>query len=580
MQAAPTTDLPPNRQRIAYLVQYFVHLVILFLCAPSLVPGVNESHYLPKAKHAWDASYASGGDLFLESHDSHVLATAFAGLAARGLPLEAVAWLGRLTSWLLLAYAWGRWCQSLGIRPLLQPILLIAWFLATQYGHWAGEWAIGGFEAKSIAYPLALLGLAAVNNGRWPWAWLWLAAAVAWHPVVGGWIGLTVGLVWLAQLVRAPAGDRKRWLLQSLPWQVAAIAIGLVGVIPAAAGIGFVPTAVENRVAAANPDAEAAVDARNIVPSQVHVYFRLAHHMSPQTFAAERHSWAIASLLMSSAMTAIWLWLPNKRMKAVRDDQATSSTKNDLPPAGWILAVAWLAVAISCVGLAIDLGLSPRRPALASSLLRFYWFRWSDIAVPLAWTTTAIVSLQAFAFPSPNVRHATPQGSLALVTLLVAVGLLFGQHINDNLQRDYPPADEILMTVQGPNSIDTDRHRDWLAACQWIAENTPRDSLWFTPKYQQTFKWYAGRAEVICWKDVPQDNRSVVEWYRRVTRCQPPRGNASIRDWTTEELLQLSKEYGFKWVLLDRTYQLQPPALEYLYPIDIENRSFAIFRVP
>ena len=108
----------------------------------------------------------------------------------------------------------------------------------------------------------------------------------------------------------------------------------------------------------------------------------------------------------------------------------------------------------------------------------------------------------------------------------------------------------------------------------------PTDSLWLTPKYQQTFKWYAGRAEVVSWKDVPQDNTSIIEWYQRLQQCNPPRGSdGAVRGWTTEELLELAKRYRFQWVLVDRTYQAEPPLLECKYPILIDNRSFAVFYI-
>ena len=48
--------------------------------------------------------------------------------------------------------------------------------------------------------------------------------------------------------------------------------------------------------------------------------------------------------------------------------------------------------------------------------------------------------------------------------------------------------------------------------CQWVQRFTPAESLFLTPTFSQTFKWYAGRAELATWKDIPQDAQSVVEW--------------------------------------------------------------------
>ncbi len=558
--------------KFGVFVQYFVHLSIVFLCAPSLVPGVNESHYLPKAKHAWNNAYGAGGDLFLESHDSHLLATATAGWLAYVLPLAGVAWVGRLASWLLLIYAWLRLTRSVGLTPLIQPLAFLACFLAMKYGHWAGEWMVGGFEAKSIAYPLVLLGLSSVVENRWRSAWLWLAFAVAWHPVVGGWAGISVGLVWLM----------KPGLIQRFrsEWPALALAtlVGLIGLLPAAMGLG-----------------QPLDPSEKVSPAQVHVYYRLAHHLCPQTFAPERH--VVAAFNLLALVGATFLWIRGQRRSVQVGTRLPEPTFNEQAAEGdhetswncqvnvgvrFVLGVGWMSVALSLVGLLIDATLSTRRPDIAASFLRFYWFRWSDIAVPLAWTITFWVAFQRgnFAFEPTGRLRPTELGSYLFGLLFIAICSLFGLHARHNLERQHPEADELVVHSTGPYPITSDRYLDWLAVCRWIEDNTPADSLWFTPKYQQTFKWHAGRAEVVAWKDVPQDNASVVEWYHRIQRCSPPRdASGQVREWTTEELIELAKEYRFEWILLDRTYQQTPPRLEIMYPINIENRSFAICRI-
>ena len=552
------------RGRIASVAEPLVYLCLIFLCASAAVPGINESHYLPKAKHIWDSSFAPG-DLFLESHDSHFLTSMLAGLLARWLPLAAVAWLGRLLSWLLLAWSWQRLRRSLELSPVVGALAMAGWLLAVHYGNWAGEWVVGGFEAKTIAYPMVLLGLASMIAGKWHWVWLWMGAAMAWHPLVGGWAGLSAGLVWVFQ----PELPRRLW--QQLPWLAGGAALACVGVLPALAGLSG-PDIVE-RVSAA----------------QVHVYLRLPHHLSPQLFAAERHWAAAISLALFIAVTILFL----KTKDQQNSQQFAGSSR--------LLHVSWLAVLFALIGLALDELLSQARPDIAARLLRFYWFRWSDVVVPLAgslllwqWLARPMNTSQA-GRDSPDARSPTKiesaigikgarAGCAALVTLLTVVGLASQLHLGS--QRIIPAADRLVVDSVGKNVIDTDRYVDWLAVCQWIRENTPTDSLWLTPKYQQSFKWHAQRAEVVCWKDVPQDNASVIEWYHRIEQCAPPRtDDGSITDWTTEELLELSKKYGFHWVLIDRSYQSQPPALEIVYPVIhngqyVDNRSFAVMRIP
>ena len=56
------------------------------------------------------------------------------------------------------------------------------------------------------------------------------------------------------------------------------------------------------------------------------------------------------------------------------------------------------------------------------------------------------------------------------------------------------------------------------------------DALFLTPRMSQTFRWYASRGEVVNWKDIPQDAKGIVEWWRRLgeiwgvgTRRRPDR---------------------------------------------------------
>ncbi len=530
------------RAQFATALELLIYLCLIFLCTTAAVPGINESHYLPKAKHLWDPSFAPG-DLFLESHDSHYLTSMLAGLAARWLPLAAVAWLGRVLSWLLLAGAWQQLRGSLRLPMWASATALLGWLLAIHYGNWAGEWVVGGFEAKTIAYPLVLLGVAQVISGNWNWVWLCMGSAMMWHPLVGGWAGLSAGIVWLVQPRLAQR------VLQQLPWLAAGAALALLGIAPALSGLSG-PDVIE-RVSAA----------------QVHVYLRLPHHLAPQLFAPERHWAAAVTLAAFSCVTALFL-----------------RTKKTLPPelaAGGsrLLGIGWLAVLFALAGWTIDALLTQARPDIAARLLRFYWFRWADVAVPLA-GSLLLWRLLLAPLPARGARHA----AIACVLLLTAVG--FVNQLQLGPQRIVPAADRLVVESVGKNAIETDRYIDWLAVCQWIRENTPEDSLWLTPKYQQSFKWHAQRAEVVCWKDVPQDNAAVIEWYHRIQACEPPRSaDGSIQEWTTDRLLDLSAQYGFRWVLLDRTYQSQPPALEMMYPVMeqgqyIDNRSFAVMRIP
>ena len=55
----------------------------------------------------------------------------------------------------------------------------------------------------------------------------------------------------------------------------------------------------------------------------------------------------------------------------------------------------------------------------------------------------------------------------------------------------------------------------------------PPDARFLIPRLAFTFKWYAGRGEVVNWKETPQDAASLVAWWKRIqdiyaTGKQPP----------------------------------------------------------
>ena len=345
-----------------------------------------------------------------------------------------------------------------------------------------------------------------------------------------------------------------------------------------------------------------------LVASQIHAYYRLAHHLSPRMFADDRNLAGAITLLLLMSMTAAYYCFIGRRL---------SRDKLRLDATAWILTVAWNAILVALFGVLIDQLYSRSHPVFASQLLRFYWFRWFDIVAPLAWTLTfwklteryTTQASQPFGDVSPSqsrsdlIEHSehvvTPKRPLrddsaqqsqrlALVfrgAQWIALAILLAMisvHVQSNFERRIPAADDSLMKAPVLREIETDRFVDWRAACEWIRQNSPADSLWFTPEYQQTFKWYAGRAEVVCWKDVPQDNASVRAWYERLVHCRQPRNAAGERiDWNCDQILELAKEYGFRWVLIDRRLQRTPlEKFEIMYPIKTENKSFAVFRIP
>ncbi len=192
-------------------------LALFFLYAGCPPPDVNEAHYLAKAKHYWNPEWCAG-DLFLESADAHTVFYWTLGWLTLFVPLPAVAWIVRLICWTGLAWAWQRLSYAVIPRrwmSLLSAALLLAFL---DLGHLAGEWLIGGAEAKGLAYVLVFCGLRSAVLSRWGPMWAWFGAASAFHVIVGGWSVVVGGFAWLI------ARDERPKLCSQLPW----LALGLL----------------------------------------------------------------------------------------------------------------------------------------------------------------------------------------------------------------------------------------------------------------------------------------------------------------------------------------------------------------
>jgi hypothetical protein len=127
-------------------------------------------------------------------------------------------------------------------------------------------------------------------------------------------------------------------------------------------------------------------------------------------------------------------------------------------------------------------------------------------------------------------------------------------------------------------------YRDWRAVCNWINQQTPADAKFITPRDQQTFKWYAQRAEVASWKDIPQDARGLVAWKQVLETLYPRIASHRQQDlaaFSDMELIGLAHEFGASFIVIDRSRSTRPIGLTRIYPQSrAENASFEVYRIP
>lgn len=553
-------------------VELMAILALFFLLAGEPPPGVNEAHYLAKARHYWEPNWCAG-DLFLESADAHLVFYWTLGWLTLFLPLPAVAWVGRWLVWLLLAVSLQRLSRSI-VHSFGRSVLtvgLFAWLLTI--AHFSGEWVIGGVEAKGIAYAAFFFALERMVRGDWNSAWCLLGLACAFHVLVGGWAVVAAGGAWFA------SGPTRPSLRSMWPALSVGLLLALAGLLPALALGQGVDSAT---VAAAN---------------EIYVHRRLSHHLLFHEILRQQPSLDFAYLGLPR-----WTW-PTTHGFLLRHLLLLSiwlGLVYRLRPTGgartFHLVVA-MSLGIALVGIVIDQA-TLFQPALAAKWLRYYWFRLSDTMLPLGVAIAFVQTLQRWSQSETRTialatRQQQQQGLQGLQPLeryrqrranlgtLCALLAILGFALDAFWRHRWDPRPAAVRQAVTKTATTSQQWADWQAACHWIKQHTPPGSVVLTPRHQQTFKWYAERAEVVNWKDVPQDAAGIVQWWERKQAILTPEvsrhGLAAIG---SKRLSELAEQYHFQFILTERATADQQLDFERLFPPANVSNAYEVYRVP
>lgn len=526
------TIKPENQSKFQPISQKWLEralcLTVFFIAGAVPTPHVNEAHYLCRLKSYWDPSWCSG-DLFLDSPEAHLTVVWLFGWMTYFFSLSTIAWIGRLISWSLVAFAWQKLSFAVLPRDWFAPLSAALMLVGTEQTHLAGEWIIGGFEAKSLAYGFVLLGLGAAVSNRWNLAWIQLGIASAMHALVGGW---SVLALMFAKLSCTENRSFKSFS-SMMPGLLIGGTIGMLGVLPAL----FINQGIEPKVIR-----EA---------DQIYVFFRLPHHLAILNKDADwilergfRHA-IILALFIITQMQLRKIQLPN-------------------PYALYLVRrFALGALFLSIIGFTIHL-IGWSNPAWSASLLKYYWWRLADIALPVA------VSLSLAVIVANQLKAQSRRAIVTLVGCLALATWGIGKHTLDRLEaRDVPPADMRMRD-----------HAAWLEVCDWASENTQSTDLFLVPQSTHTFKWNAGRPDVASYKDIPQDAESMVEWHRRLHDVfhmgywedGTKRWAPSLSALGTQKLIMIANRYGASYAIS------QNPLNQYGYPIQANVSLPVIYR--
>jgi hypothetical protein len=190
-----------------------------------------------------------------------------------------------------------------------------------------------------------------------------------------------------------------------------------------------------------------------------------------------------------------------------------------------------------------------------------------------------------------QLRHRNLIGAFVNTRALVAATIslvaftLFSQSYIDNIRRAIPVSARYDVIAAGRRESyegQRDAFLDWQNVCHWIDQTFPDDEIFITPRHQQTFKWFAQRAEVVNWKDVPQDADSLVQWYKRFFDIYPRRLGTVRVTIRYDELKRFRDQYDARFMVVDRRVMGSSLPLVKVYPHNgiTENDTYAVYRLP
>jgi uncharacterized protein DUF6798 len=586
--------LEPSRQATTLVIaEVALVFLVFFLQGARPVPEVNEPYYIGKAIHFWNPEWIPN-DPFLDSSDTHTTFYLSLGWLALFFPPILVAWGGRLITWALLAWSWQRLSRSVLPWRWASVWTATLFVCLMEHGHMAGEWVVGGVEAKGFAYVLTFLGLEALALGRYNRVWPLLGAAAAFHVLVGGWAVVAAGMAWMM------IGRDRPSFVSMIPSLALGALLSLPGLIPSLMLTwGTDPDVVQ-------------------FANQIYVFQRLGHHLDPAGFPP---GFALRFIALSAIWAAMWYHGPRS------------------PENNRLQAFVTGTLLLSLIGVAVAVVFADN-PARAAGLLRFYWFRLSDVAVPmgvavagpsfliwicgqakrawdhdrrvamivtgiivvsvvfvlaqiittigvmaqyrLAWQAAAglavaivlggIVLVEVAALPIRQVRQCrmAAAAALSVALLFVAPGLHLLSTAASRFAPSIPRADRIY------------DYWGWADACRWIDKSgqVPADARFLTPLMGQTFKWYAQRGEVVSWKDIPQDAESMADWwqcvldiYRRDDQLAGRGWNSSLARIDSRRLQYLGEKYDAPYLITFRWPRKRNFRVLY------ENRTYIVYRM-
>ncbi len=176
-----------------FAVQFGMLFAAIFAFVGKPIPYGNEPIYLLRLVKTYQPNFLPNDFSFSTTASEHWLYNHIFGLLPIVFSIETFAWLGRISCWIILLFAIFRLAEHWEIPTWTITFSIFMW-LALGQTIVNGEWIFGGFEAKNIAYICLIFSLDYFLQKREIVASILLGLSFSFHPAVGLWAILAVGI--------------------------------------------------------------------------------------------------------------------------------------------------------------------------------------------------------------------------------------------------------------------------------------------------------------------------------------------------------------------------------------------------
>lgn len=481
-----------------HLIQAVTVFVIIFLFSFKINISYNEMDVTPYGRAFYNIDWLKN-DWYLNLRIPYRSLFSYPiGFFSDNFGFLNTIYIGRVISYILIAVSVTKLVNTISDNKysIYYLLALTIFFYYFRLGLGAGEWMVGGLDTKVFAYGFALLSISSfINNNIKRWL-LFSGITLSFHILIGFY-----NLLSFLPLIITLSRNNRIYIhnvIKYIPFFILTGSIGIYGIIDVLIGE---TKSISN------------------IGWDIYVNIRVPNHTIPNLFS--KKIWVFI-FLFSATNIYILLKTKKERFKLLS-------------------AYALTTASISLVGLGVFLLYG------SSSILKYYFFRFSDVMLPLL----TIVSITYFIYEKIKTLPVKVKTISYYSTIIaIYVFLLF------SAKNTYTE----IRTKSSTELYD-------LEMIDWVNNNTSTDDVFIVKPDSDMFYINYERPILVSWKHSPQNNDDLIEWYNRLkllnggedftTIGEVKKGYANI---TEDQVLSIKKAYSnLKYILISRPKILKFP---------------------